>query len=184
MADILNRVNAITAPAKISKKAGGEVKVEHAPQSDEFSWDRVGDYTPGQAENPFRGKTPQEIARISADAMQGLPELRRLSYYNNTLGTRIARDNVIEQMKQSFPGEQSILDELRHDIHAPGNSDQAQSMRVIKKYTSLMSPEAAQATRAAFRRADVRDAIWPPAKAKTNGKSKKAKEEVAASSST
>lgn len=180
LSDILNNVNAITAPAKISKKAGGEVKVAQAPQ-DEFSWDRVGDYTPGQVENPHRGLTPQQIARASTDsAMQHAPELRKLSYFNKTLGTRTARDNVIEQLKEAFPGEQSALDELRQDIHAPGNSDQAQSMRVIKKYTSMMSPEAAHATRAAFRRADVRDAIWPPStKAKTNGKAKetKAKEE-------
>lgn len=186
MNGVMNTVNAITAPAKISKKAGGEVKVEAPTQqaSPEFDWNRVGGYDPSAIENPFAGKTPQEIARISADAMQGLPQLNKLSYYNRTLGTRTARDNVISELKQSFPGEQSIFDELRDGLHAPGNSDQAQSMRVIKHYTSLMSADAGTATRAAFRRADVRDAIWPPAKAKTSGKSKKAKEEGPSNSAT
>lgn len=186
MNGVMNTVNAITAPAKISKKAGGEVKVEAPTQqaSPEFDWNRVGGYDPSAIENPFIGKTPQEIARISADAMPGLPALNRMSYYNRTLGTRTARDNVISELKQSFPGEQSIFDKLREDLHAPGNSDQTQSMRVIKHYTGLMSADAGTATRAAFRRADVRDAIWPPTKAKTSGKSKKAKEEGTSNSAT
>lgn len=175
MADVLNSVNAISTPTKISKKAGGAVKTNQAPQAPQADpWANVGSYSPEGIDNPHAGKTPAQIARATADAMPStMPALNRMSYYNRTLGTRTARDNAVASLAQQHPADQAILAQLREDLHAPGNSDQIHSRQVIKHYAGLMSHEAGAATRALFDRADTKDAIWPPSDKRTTSKAPK-----------
>ena len=125
----------------------------------------------------FQGKTPNEIAKFSADALpKEVPMINRLAYQNHVVATRTARNNAIAELAKQHPDATPVLQQLLDQLHAPGNSDQTFSRRAIKHYAGLMSADAGTATREHFDRADVKDAIWPPKKrtSKKNGKAEAA----------
>lgn len=140
-----------------------------APATDPYA--HVGDYTPvPEASMAFRGMTPQQIAQASMSSYEGLPPLSRQALFNSIVGTRTARNNAIGTLAAQHPADAGVLKQLLDQLHQPGHSSKDTSMRAVKHYAGLMSPEGAQATRDLFSRQDVQDTIWPTRKRKTNAK--------------
>lgn len=169
------QMRAVSAP-KITKR-GAQAEVKADPPSD--PWADVGGYTPLEDHRMvFKGRTPAEMAKVSADQiMVGKPELSRIAYENSALDTRLGRAEVTNGLKQDFPQHSSLLDSMLEQLMEPGNSDIERSKRVIKHYTDQMEPQAAQATRERF--LSQRARLWPTRaekRAKSAAKKKAEKE--------